>query len=435
MSATIVGALACQRNSFLFGGFKATVVSCEMAAPSKKSSGPQYDVELSDTILFPEGGGQPSDTGLMSLDGEETQIPVTQVSRSGLRALHRVASPLEPGTAVTLTVDKHRRFDFMQQHTGQHLLSAILEQQYSLDTLSWSMAQPESAEASGQEPSALLNFVELPKRLTPEQVSEVNAVANEYITLDPQEISVVESQPDKLGDESKIPEDYDFSKGVVRTIHIGSLDANQCCGTHLTSTAQIGALVVMASGQTTVRSTNSRLYFTCGSRVYKYAAAANAVLAETKQTLSSSESQLASTAAKLKSQLAQKTKAEQFWQRESAGKDAAAVMTQLAEGNSATMLRDEYCGQEYLNHVQKELATTLKERDTGYSVLLAGFDKTSGTLALIVLGDCGPVITETVARATSAVAQVRGGGGKNGGKWQGKATGVTPAQWKSLCSL
>lgn len=439
MSGAIVGALACQRNSFLFDGFKATVVSCEKAAPLSKKSAKKtgdesagYDVELSDTILFPEGGGQPSDTGSLLVEGRDTPLVVSQVSRQGLRALHRVSSPVEPGTAVTLSVDKQRRFDFMQQHTGQHLLSALLEQKYSLDTLSWSMATPD---VEAQEPSSLLNFIELPKRLTPAQVDEINNLANEYIMMNPQGIKVSESQPAELDETSKIPDDYDFGSGVVRTVHIGTLDANQCCGTHLASTAQIGSLVVFAAGQTTVRSTNSRLYFTCGLRVSKYASLASDVLAETKQTLSCSETQLAEGAGKLKAQLVQRTKGEQFWARLGATQDAERIAKKLSDDTWASLLRDEYCGQEYLNLVYKEFAVAFKERDGSkpYRAVLAGYDKAAGVAAVVVVADSGEGIEEAVGLVTAAIPQVRGGGGKKGGKWQGKATAVTAAQWTALC--
>ena len=138
----MVGALACQRNSFLFGGFKTLVVSCE-PKKDKKGKTEGYEIELQDTILFPEGGGQPSDSGFLKIieeDGDSSvirKILVSHVSRSGLHAKHHVSAHIEPGTTIEVNVDEEKRIDYMQQHTGQHLLSAILECDYKVNTVSW----------------------------------------------------------------------------------------------------------------------------------------------------------------------------------------------------------------------------------------------------------------------------------------------------------
>lgn len=144
MTPARVGALACQRNSFLFDGFKTLVVSCE-PIKNKKDKIEDYEIELQDTILFPEGGGQPSDSGSLKIvegNGDSSlieKISVSHVSRTGLHAKHHVNEYIEPGTTVEVAVDGERRMDYMQQHTGQHLLSAILERNYKVDTVSWSM--------------------------------------------------------------------------------------------------------------------------------------------------------------------------------------------------------------------------------------------------------------------------------------------------------
>ena len=126
---TVVGALACQRNSFLFKGFKTEVLSCTETTSKDK---PKYEVELKDTILFPEGGGQPSDSGYFKIINDEVEvaepvlIPVLSVIRKGLHAIHHINEKIESGTKIEVIVDEEKRMDHMQQHSGQHLLSAIL---------------------------------------------------------------------------------------------------------------------------------------------------------------------------------------------------------------------------------------------------------------------------------------------------------------------
>ena len=123
MKSAMVGGLACQRNSFLFVGFRTVVVYCE-PKKDKKGKTEGYDIELQDTILFPEGGGQPSDSGLLRIlkrngDSSSTNknIQVLHISRSGLHAKHHVEEPIEPGTTVEIAVDAVKRMDHMQQHT------------------------------------------------------------------------------------------------------------------------------------------------------------------------------------------------------------------------------------------------------------------------------------------------------------------------------
>ena len=100
-----------------------------------------YNVVFEDTILFPEGGGQNDDHGtIISSNGNECDsdnkevIPVLRVVRNGDKAVHflQTNNPLELGTKVKQIVDWERRFDHMQQHTGQHLISALFEKLFKI---------------------------------------------------------------------------------------------------------------------------------------------------------------------------------------------------------------------------------------------------------------------------------------------------------------
>ncbi|HQR46407.1 MAG TPA: hypothetical protein PK598_10390 [Thermoanaerobaculia bacterium] len=82
---------------------------------------------LSDTILYPEGGGQPADRGFLN------GAPVLDVQRRGGEIRHLLERPVAPGPA-TLRLDWDRRFDHMQQHTGQHLLTAVAQDRFRWST-------------------------------------------------------------------------------------------------------------------------------------------------------------------------------------------------------------------------------------------------------------------------------------------------------------
>jgi len=87
------------------------VLSCE---PSRLGETGGYEVVLRDTILFPEGGGQPDDRG------EIAGVEVLRITRRGSTAVHFLPSPLEVGTMVDMEVDWQRRFDHMRQHSGRY---------------------------------------------------------------------------------------------------------------------------------------------------------------------------------------------------------------------------------------------------------------------------------------------------------------------------
>ena len=106
-----------QQDPFLTR-FTAEVVSC---AADKGG----WSVVLDRTAFYPEGGGQPWDTG--TLNG----IPVTQVQEQDGAVVHTCAARLEPGTQVEGAVDWARRFDLMQQHSGEHIVSGLIHSTYA----------------------------------------------------------------------------------------------------------------------------------------------------------------------------------------------------------------------------------------------------------------------------------------------------------------
>ena len=124
-----------------------TVESCSelstLKIPGSKLKG--FNVVFDDTILFPEGGGQNDDHGTIWLKEDKNGLPVKRVIRKGGQAVHFVVTdkPIEKGTTVIQKVDWTRRFDHMQQHSGQHLISAIFDKM-NIETLSWWMAENEN---------------------------------------------------------------------------------------------------------------------------------------------------------------------------------------------------------------------------------------------------------------------------------------------------
>ncbi|CAK7915402.1 putative alanyl-tRNA editing protein alaX [[Candida] anglica] len=432
-SSSIVGALACQKNSFL-KSFKTVVVSCleyvpapEVSEKSKKAKGKKdistlslddqpkqanYAIEFEDTILFPEGGGQPSDSGSIILP-DESVITVSKVLRDKLSAKHITTSPIEPGTPVTLKVDWEKRLDYMQQHTGQHLLSAVFDT-YNLETLSWAMGE-----------NGKLNYIELPKKVDDNVLAEVNKKVNDLI-FDALPIGVV--TPDSHGgeiDTSHIPDDYDLSKGIVRIVKIGELDANPCCGTHLTSTSQIQAISLLH--QTNIRGGNSKLFFLCGSRVYKYLVESNKIVKGAGSLLSCQSEEVTEKITQLNANYKKALSRESGLLKDIAGTEAKAFFEEFKSATSENE-KVEYSyrpdnNQEYMTLLQKELTTLVNtnkgsgvDLDKIHTVTILNGDYPSGTGGSVKI--FGPRTEEIASEIKKRLSNIKGGG--RGNSFQGK---------------
>ncbi|KEG11613.1 alanyl-tRNA synthetase [Trypanosoma grayi] len=287
-----VGELACQRNPFL-RELRARIVSCEPALAKKvagakksdKHAEPQsiYDVVLSDSVLFPEGGGQPCDHGLLirgcSSNGseaagvEEEEIPVRSVQRRGDTCVIASPRPLPVGEEVLVRVDWARRLDHMQHHSAQHLLSAVLENPAygGLPTMSWSLTHPYC-------------YIVLPTgtKIAADVMARIEEVCNDAITravpvrcdVYPskeayQQVLKEEQEKEVAGEKARasraIPADV---MGPIRIISLeDGIDRCTCCGTHVTNLAQLQ--VVKLLHQETKGDT-LKLFFVAGDRVRRY---------------------------------------------------------------------------------------------------------------------------------------------------------------------
>ena len=249
----VVGALSCQRYSYL-RTLETEVVSCIKLSSQRadqlvtksttkaakasteiepSSASPLWLIEFVDSVFFPEGkslqlsvsktsflvannllgGGQPSDHGTITplANPSPKPIPITFVERQGLHCVFHSPKALPPGTLVRQDVDFQRRWDHMQQHTGQHLLSAIMEKYYKLETLGWGMGVGNG-----------MSYVDVPRKPSEDEMQSIQEKCNDVIQQNIG-ITVTGSDNAKL---DKLPDDYDKEKGVIRVVSIGNLDAN-----------------------------------------------------------------------------------------------------------------------------------------------------------------------------------------------------------------
>ncbi|KAK9880837.1 hypothetical protein WA026_013163 [Henosepilachna vigintioctopunctata] len=247
----------CQENSFL-KEYTSKVLSCECTTintiiKGKKTTLEGYEVILENTILFPEGGGQPSDTGYLN------DSRVYHVSRKEDIAVHYVDKPLIVGENVKQVIDWPRREDHMQQHSGQHLLSAILEREYNMQTVSWWLGEDVSY--------VELDTTSLNNHLIGEIEEKANALIREgrKVTVTVYDENISANELSDARSTRGLPADH---KGDIRVINIDGVDSNMCCGTHVTNLCQLQAIKLL-SYERSKRKDKTLLYFLCGQRVLK----------------------------------------------------------------------------------------------------------------------------------------------------------------------
>ncbi|KAJ4990383.1 threonyl and Alanyl tRNA synthetase second additional domain-containing protein [Stagonosporopsis vannaccii] len=426
VSPSIVGALSCQKDSYL-QTLETEVVACDEYIPpkntqqngkakAKKPTDPSkangnsepaaqrtWMIEFADSVLFPEGGGQHSDHGFISPLGIKgmSAIPIENIQRHGLRCIHFSQTPLEIGTKVRQTVYYARRWDLMQQHTGQHLLSAIMDGM-DLPTLGWSMGQP------GE-----MNYVELPRKPTDAEIARIQQECNAVVR---ENLPVTVETPEGKGS-SKLPADYDREQGVIRFIKIGDLDYNACCGTHLKQTSHIG-LILLHHTQS-IRGTNCRLFFTAGDRAINMATESINGLRNIAVSLSSSAApeEVAAKVQGLSEQVSEGRKREKRMLSEIAKYEAQQIKETLQCAVGAFSHRPDD-GLDFINLVLIELRETLKGK--GVAVIFTGETKASGTLVITGKAE----LVESLSTKVKQIVKTVKGGGK-GEKWQGKV-----AEWQ-----
>ena len=204
---------------------------------------------LDGTVFYPEGGGQPADHGTLTLpDG--ARLTVTDVHEQGGVIWHRVdALPdtAAPGTAVTGRIDWAWRFDKMQQHTGEHILSGILHQMFGAENVGFHIGS-----------DAVRMDTSVP--ISAEGLREAELTANRIVW---QNVPVLITYPTR---EELARMTYRSKKeieGQVRIVTIPGADVCACCGTHTAATGAVGQIKILAAEN---YKGGVRLSIVCGER-------------------------------------------------------------------------------------------------------------------------------------------------------------------------
>ena len=218
-------------------------------------------VYLDRTAFYPTSGGQPFDVGTIA------GVSVRDVVDEGDRIAHLLAAPLAAGP-VACSIDWSRRFDHMQQHTGQHLLSAVFEELFHLRTVSFHLGADNATidlEGGAVDGRAL---------------AAVEARANE-ILWENRPVGVSYEDAGEVQGLRKASQ----REGTLRIVSIDGLDRSACGGTHVSATGEIGVILLRKAEK--VRQ-SVRVEFLCGGRAVRRARADYEALNRVAQLFSAS---------------------------------------------------------------------------------------------------------------------------------------------------
>jgi alanyl-tRNA synthetase len=373
---------------------------------SRASGQSLWRVALDHSAFYPTGGGQPYDTGTLiatSRSGAELTAAIVDVEEDEHGEVwHHTLKPLIAGTAVRGSIDAARRLDHMQQHSGQHLLSAAFIEVCGARTVSFHL---------GESTSTIDLDVDT---LTASTLEQVEDRANQVIAEDrPVTMSIVPREHAEnllaAGELRKLPP----RQGDLRIITIADFDRNACGGTHVRSTGQIGGLHLR--GLEKVKQ-GLRIEFVCGLRAAR--------------TSRNDFNRLTAAARQLSVGFEEVPLAIQRLQTDAkqASKQTLMLMTEVAQYQGAELIAQTPV-EVGLRMIQLQL-TAANQVDASYAKLLASKIAAQSKQTIAILGwkpddastpatvilsrssdielDCG-----TVLRTTLATHGGRGGGSKD----------------------
>ncbi len=227
--------------------FTATVVDCIQYKD-------KYGIILNKTAFAPAQGGQYADSGYIN------NLEVIDIVEENETIHHILNEPIQVGEEVRCMIDWDKRFDVMQQHTGQHILSRAIFNRLNLKTVSFHLGKYYST-------------IDLEKYVEDEEsLWKVEEEANNIVYQN-RMLKIIFLTKSELKDNPLIKNlrsnytDDDIGEELIRIIYIDDYDVAFCCGTHVNYTGEIGLIKIVKNEHYKGK---SRLYFLCGKRAFKY---------------------------------------------------------------------------------------------------------------------------------------------------------------------
>jgi alanyl-tRNA synthetase len=333
--------------------FTAQVLSCVPLADGQDSGfGPRWGVILDQTLLYPTSGGQPNDLGKLG------EAEIVDVREQEDRILHVLDRPVPEGR-IDGCIHWPRRFDHMQQHTGQHLLSAVFQERFGLITVSFHLGETVSTiDLKGPQPSPLI--LEGAARAANAVIFEDREITVRYGTVEEFAGQGVRKQVDR--------------KGVLRAIEIAGIDLQPCGGTHLRHTGQLGLILIR--GCTKIRQ-DWRVEFVCGGRAERAARQDADLIALLSAALECAAQDLPAAVERL------------IREREESAKQIKTLLPRIAESEAATLLAAAPRRADGIRLVAEAMQNVVPDYLRHLATALA---RTDGTVALLSDTQTGNVV-------------------------------------------
>ena len=349
-------------------------------------------VVLADTILYPEGGGQPSDRGTVG------GVPVRDVQKSGGEIRHFLSGSA-PSGRVKVELDWQRRFDHMQQHTAQHLLTAVADEQFGWRTVAFHLGDRISdveLDAAGLGPEALADLEET----VAAEIRQARPVTARRVS---------QSEFAELPVRTRgLPEGH---AGSIRLVEIDGIDLNTCGGTHCLSTAELEAVKLLGTESTRG---GVRLFYAAGARLRRLHQEHHDRNAKLRSLLGAPDDELVGA---LSARLVQSKDAERTIRDLEEEVTASAAAALVAGPGRVLAAHWPRRGLPFLQGVAKEVARLAPER----VVLLTGGEGGDGAF-VIGAGERANTDLRDVGPRVADLFGGRGGGSR--GIFQGKATNL-----------
>ncbi|HYL80787.1 MAG TPA: alanyl-tRNA editing protein [Candidatus Acidoferrum sp.] len=353
-------------------------------------------VVLADTILYPEGGGQPADRGRVA------GTSIGDVRKTAGQIRHYLAGP-PPHGGVEIVLDWTRRFDHMQQHTGQHLLTAVAQDRYGWHTTAFHLGQSVSDIE-----------LDVPKAPPAELEALEEAVAAEIRAGRPVTARQVSPEvfPTLQVRTRGLPEGHE---GDIRLVEIAGIDLNTCGGTHVANTAEIEGLKLL--GTEPMRG-GTRLFYVAGGRLRRVVAAHHERSARLRQLVGASDEELVTAVGLKLDQLKTAQRSLRVLEEELAV-EAARVLAAGAEKVASAHWDQRDLA--FLQRVARELVGLAPDR---LALLTAGTGEEG--YFLLSAGEGVTIDLAALGREVAGILVGRGGGA--GRAFQGKAAALSRRQ-------
>jgi alanyl-tRNA synthetase len=358
----------------LLTAFDAVVQSCDAAGDGR------FEVVLDRTAFYPTSGGQPFDTGTLS-----AARVVDVVDDDAGEVRHVVDAPLTQGAAVRGEVNWERRFDHMQQHTGQHVLSAAFDRLFGVRTTSFHLG-------------ADVSTIDLAREVTPAEIAKAEAEANRVVWEDrPVTVRFVSDE-----EAAKLPLRKDPTRtGKLRLVEVADFDLSACGGTHVPSAGRIGIIAVSAWERF---KGGSRVTFLCGNRALRAFGTLRDIMSTATRVLSIAPADLGATLERLLEDQKSQTRLVRRLQTEAAVSKAVALRASAQDiGGLSTVLSAQ---PGYDGAALKTLAAAIVE-GPGLVTILVG----DGQPAAVVVARSADISFDAGAWMKGATSALGGRGG------------------------